>query len=285
MDLESLAPERVEDVFARNGANAITFSDAGDDPVFEPAPGETPLWRATRITGLFQADADLTALRNDLLQDLSLAALPAHRIEVLEDRAWEREWLKDFRPMRFGEHLWICPSGFEIDDPQATVIMLDPGLAFGTGTHATTALCLEWLDGISVENRSVLDYGCGSGVLAIAALLSGASHATGLDIDRQALVASRQNAVVNGVVESFSVIQDAAKLDARYDVVLANILAGTLIEHAAEISQQLAHGGQIALSGILEEQIDAVADAYGPWIAFGPVTTRDGWACLTGTRS
>lgn len=284
MDLGSLQPDLVEAIFARNGALAITLSDAGDEPVLEPAPGETPLWGATRITGLFSADADLVALRDDLLHDFCIESLPAHHVEKLADRPWEREWIKDFGPMRFGKRLWVCPRELEIDEADGVVISLDPGLAFGTGTHATTALCLEWLDGLDLAGKSVLDYGCGSGILAIAALRLGALSAMALDIDPQAIVAARQNADVNGVAEKLTTMQDAESVENSYDVVLANILAGTLAEHAQTISERVSPGGCLALSGILEGQIDEVLTAYSPWVSFGPATLNDGWVRLTGTK-
>ena len=168
MSLDSLDPATVEQTFSRLGAHSVSLSDAGDDPVLEPGPGETPLWSNTRITGLFPGDADMDGFRVSLLAELGLAELPEHHIEALADRAWEREWLRDFGPMRFGDHLWICPTGSQADDANAVVVNLDPGLAFGTGTHPTTALCLEWLDGIDLAGKALLDYGCGSGVLAIA---------------------------------------------------------------------------------------------------------------------
>ena len=284
MDLDALQPERVEAVFSRNGAQAITLSDAGDDPVLEPAPGETPLWGTTRITGLFAADADFSALRDELLRDLDLDILPAHRIEDLAERVWEREWLNDFRPMRFGRRLWVCPAGLEPDNANSVVLRLDPGLAFGTGTHATTKLCLEWLDSLDLRGKTVLDYGCGSGILAIAALLLGADSACGVDIDPQAIQASKQNADVNGVADKLTTLQDAEFLEGHFDVLLANILAGTLIEQARRVSDRLPQGGVLALSGILDGQVGDVIAAYRPWIQFDEPVFDDGWARLTGTR-
>ena len=284
MDLDSLQAERVEEVFARNGACAITLSDAADDPVLEPAPGATPLWRSTRISGLFSADADLAALRDDLKRDFCLDNLPSHFVEELADRAWEREWLKDYRPMSFGRRLWVCPAGMEIDGAEAVVVRLDPGLAFGTGTHATTAMCLRWLDALDLAGKSLLDYGCGSGILAIAALRLGATSACALDIDPQAMEASRHNAVVNGVAENLATLLDADRLSGTFDVVVANILARTLAEKAGTIVERLRCSGRLALSGILPEQIDEVIAAYQQWVAFEPPELRDGWALLTGTR-
>ena len=285
MELGSLEPERVEAVLARNGACAVTLSDAADDPVLEPAPGETPLWSSTRITGLFDADADFAALRADLKADFSLTALPPNRVEALAEREWEREWLKDFRPMRFGRRLWIAPMEQPVDASGAVVVRLDPGLAFGTGTHPTTALCLEWLDSLDLEGKRVLDYGCGSGILAIAALKLGATAASCVDIDPQALLATRQNAVVNGVADKIATFEDAGGIDSAFDVVLANILASTLIERADEIAGKVGTGGAIALSGILHEQAAEVIAAYRPHVNLDLATVRDDWALLTGARS
>src|SRR5210317_72221 len=206
MDLDSLDPDTVEDIFIRLGAASVTLSDAGDNPVLEPAPGETPLWSHTRITGMFPGDTDMDAFRKGLLGALGVAELPDHHIEELADRAWEREWLKDFGAMKFGKRLWICPTGQAVEADDAVIVHLDPGLAFGTGTHPTTAMCLDWLDGIDLSGKSLLDYGCGSGVLAIAALKLGAASATGMDIDPQAVLATQQNAADNGVAANLRVI-------------------------------------------------------------------------------
>jgi ribosomal protein L11 methyltransferase len=194
MDLGPLSPESVEAVFSRHGAHAVTLSDAGDEALLEPRPGETPLWRATRVTGLFSVDADFDALRADLQMTFGIGDLPGHRIEQLADRTWEREWLKDYHPMRFGRRLWVSPVGQTPDAEDAVVVSMDPGLAFGTGTHPTTALCLEWLDGLDLDGKRILDFGCGSGILGIAALLLGAESVLAVDIDPQALTATAANA-------------------------------------------------------------------------------------------
>ena len=284
MNLGALPPDGVEDVLVRHGAQAITLSDAGDTPVLEPGPGETPLWGEARITGLFPQSADLDGLRRDLLQSFMLARLPEHRVESLADRAWEREWLKDFRPMQFGKRLWVCPGDFRVDARDAVVVRLDPGLAFGTGTHATTALCLEWLDGLDLEGRRVLDFGCGSGILSIASLLLGAAAVTALDIDPQAISASRSNAERNGVDSRLKTTLELTEFDAAYDVVVANVLATPLIRHARTICERLVDGGAIALSGLFDSQVETVAEGYADWIDFEPPAVRDSWARLSGSR-
>lgn len=288
MNLDSLDPADVEAAFLRLGACSVTLSDAGDDPVLEPGPGETPLWSNTRITGLFTGDADLDIFRAALQNELGVERLPAHRIETLEDRAWEREWLRDFGPMRFGQRLWICPTSHEPPGGDAVVVRLDPGLAFGTGTHPTTALCLEWLDGIDLAGKTVLDYGCGSGILAIAALKLGAASATGMDIDPQAVIASRQNAADNGVAENLALVGDDAGIEGRFDVVVANILAAPLVQFADSITSRLAERGMLALSGVLCEQAHEVRAAYAPWIEFDEPVFREQddqtWSRLTGRR-
>jgi len=285
MNLEQLEPERVEEILDRHGALAVTLTDAADEPVLEPAPGETPLWGQTRITGLFPLDADLDALTLDLLASLGVERLPEHRIEALADREWEREWLRDFRPMRFGQRLWVCPSGHEVADPAAVVVRLDPGLAFGTGTHPTTALCLAFLDSENLQGRRVLDYGCGSGVLAIAALLLGAASATGVDIDPQALIAANSNAAGNGVGSRLALRPGSADCGSGYDIVVANILAGPLVEMAPRLAACIAPGGRLALSGILTSQADAVQAAYETWIDFEPPRGSDDWVLLAGTKT
>jgi ribosomal protein L11 methyltransferase len=301
LDLESLVPSDVEDALLHLGACSVTLSNAGDEPVLEPGPGETPLWSRTRITGLFTDDTDAESLPGLLQAELGVDALPAWCIEVLEDRVWEREWLKDFGPLRFGERLWIVPTSDGVGErdetrsgaspawrapTDAVVIRLDPGLAFGTGTHPTTALCLEWLDGIDLDGKTVLDYGCGSGVLGIAAMKLGARAALGMDIDPQATLSTRRNAADNSV--EMAVCGAAAEIEGAFDVVVANILAGPLVEFADSITSRLAGGGMLALSGVLCEQAPEVLTAYDPWIEFDEPVFReqDGqiWSRLTGSR-
>ena len=288
MNLEALNPASVEEILIRHGAQSVTFSDAGDVPVLEPSPGETPLWNNTRITGLFDPGVDMAAVLADLRSSLALDQLPDHRLETLADRDWEREWLRDFGPMQFGRRLWVCPADSEPDRSNAVIVRLDPGLAFGTGTHATTAMCLEWLDAIDLQGRTVLDYGCGSGVLAIAALKLGCKQAHAMDIDVQAVTATRENAAQNGVQDRLTVSAPEREIDGQFDVVLANILAGPLVELAGSISDRVRSGGQLALSGILSEQAPEVLEAYAPWVDFDEPEFRqqDGqtWTRLTGRK-
>ena len=285
MSLETLDPDSVERALVEYGALSVTLSDGGDEPLLEPAPGETPLWTDTRITALFDAGIDLDALPGYLASVLNTDRLPAYGTENLADRAWEREWLRDFGPMQFGKRLWILPGDQPEPAGDAITVRLDPGLAFGTGTHATTALCLEWLDGLELDGKRVFDFGCGSGILGIAALKLGAASVDAIDIDLQAITATRQNAERNGVADRMAVSSSLPSDDAGYDLVVANILAGTLIEQANLIVAATADGGRVALSGILNAQADEVMAAFGDRVAFAPAATRDEWVMLSGTRN
>ncbi len=284
MPLGGHNPELVEALLLEFGALSVTLSDDADDPVLEPGVGETPLWTETRVTALFDDSLDHEALVAFLERELG--ELGDHSLEQLEDRDWEREWLRDFHPMQFGSRLWICPGDAKPPTDNAIVVQLDPGLAFGTGTHPTTAMCLEWLDGQSLDNCSVLDYGCGSGVLAIAALKLGAASATGTDIDPQAIIATQQNAERNRV--DIELVDPLQPVPGRFDVVVANILAGPLVELANQLSEYVKTGGRLALSGILEEQAASVRKAYEPWVLLDEQTVmhQDGqnWVRLSGRR-
>lgn len=284
MNLESLDPEQVEAALLEQGALSVSFTDAGDDPVLEPAPGETPLWAQTAVTALFAAETCLDSLPAALEASLAVGRLPPNRVERLADREWEREWLKDFGPMRFGNRLWVAPGDASVPG-EAVVVRLDPGLAFGTGTHPTTALCLRWLDQLDLDDKSVFDFGCGSGILAVSALKLGAAFAEAIDIDLQAVSATRQNAARNRVGARLCAGLAPASKSRQFDVVIANILAGTLIEHAALICDATRPGGDIALSGILEGQVDEVCDAFRERMEFSPVLTDAGWALISGKRN
>lgn len=283
LDIGDLDPDRVEEMFLRHGAKAVTLSDAADEPILEPAPGETPLWNRTRMTGLFGKDANLDALRLDLLSTFALQSLPTHHVESLGDRAWEREWLRDFKPLCFGKRLWVSPAHMEVSEAGAVVLRMDPGLAFGTGTHETTSLCLRWLDQEDVGGKKVLDFGCGSGILAIAALLLGAAHADAYDIDPQAVTATLDNAQRNGVDDRLTA-SVTAPVTGLYDVVLANILAEPLKKLASQICERLRPDGSLVLSGILSDQANDVMRAYSPWIRFATPAILGDWVRLDGKK-
>jgi ribosomal protein L11 methyltransferase len=267
------------------GALAVTLEDAGDQPVLEPAPGETPLWAHTRVTGLFDAQTDIEVIKSQLKRFLHAPVLPECRLTPLEERDWVRVWMDNFHPMRFGERLWICPSCQTPPDPAAVNIRLDPGLAFGTGTHPTTALCLEWLDSANLADKIVLDYGCGSGILAIAAAKLGAQRVWAVDIDPQALMASDDNAAENEVEDRLE-LTDPADLPATLtvDMLIANILAGVLVRLAPELASRVKPGGRLALAGILETHADAVQAAFCQHFRFGPRRQHEDWVLLDGIR-
>ena len=276
--------ETYEDALLEVGAVSVTFMDAEDQPIFEPDLGTTPLWSNTHLLALFEADTDETALLAHL-QLLCGGALPEHHVERIEDQDWERSWMDGFQPMRFGQRLWIVPSWHAAPQPDAVNLLLDPGLDFGTGTHPTTALCLEWLDGQNLDNCSVLDFGCGSGILAIAALLLGAPQAAGTDIDPQALEASRDNASRNGIDPArFPVYLPADLPQQPADVVVANILAGPLVSLAPQITALVKSGGRLALSGILAEQAEEVRAAYASAFDLDPTAVKDGWVRISGVK-
>lgn len=276
--------ETYEDALLEVGAVSVTFMDAEDQPIFEPDLGTTPLWTHTHLLALFEADTDEANLVAHL-ELLTGGTLPEHQIERIEDQDWERSWMDNFQPMRFGRRLWIVPSWHEAPEPDAVNLLLDPGLAFGTGTHPTTALCLEWLDGQDLADCEVLDFGCGSGILAIAALLLGARQAVGTDIDPQALEASRDNALRNGIDPARFPVYLPADLPVKpAELVVANILAGPLVSLAPQITSLVAPGGRLALSGILAEQAEEVRTAYADAFDLDPTAEKDGWVRISGVR-
>ena len=278
--------EDLSDALMEAGAVSITFQDTHDTPVFEPLPGETRLWGDTDVIGLFDAETDMSLITAELAQHPLLGADFRHRIEQIEDKDWEREWMENFHPMRFGERLWICPSWRDVPDPDAVNVMLDPGLAFGTGTHPTTSLCLTWLDGLDLAGKTVIDFGCGSGILAIAALKLGAAQAIGIDIDPQAIQASRDNAERNGVSDRLSLyLPHQQPENLQTDVVVANILAGPLRELAPLISVLPKSGGHLGLSGVLESQAEGVCEAYESQFTLDPVAVKEEWCRITGIKS
>ncbi len=266
------------------GALALSLQDAGDEPLLEPPPGAAPLWRQTRIVALFDASADMTALVGRLRAAFPAGSLLEVGVETLADRTWELEWRRDFRPMRFGTRLWVTPEDMQADVPaDALTILLEPGLAFGTGTHPTTALCLRWLDARPPEREAVLDFGCGSGILAIAAAKLGAASVDAVDIDPQAVLATRENARRNRL-ELHRVDDPASLGEATFDVVMANIIAGTLQALADELTARCRPGGHLVLSGVLLDQVEGLQTGYGAAFELQPPWQLGDWCLLHGIR-
>ena len=275
--------DKVSNMLLGRGAQAVTFMDAQDVPVYEPLPGETPLWGETEVMGLFDAETDpaptIAFFQQIFGEDVG------YKVEQLEDKDWVREWMDHFHPMQFGKRLWICPSWRDVPNPDAVNVMLDPGLAFGTGTHPTTALCLQWLDGLDLAGKTVVDFGCGSGILGIAALKLGAARVIGIDIDPQAIQASRDNAERNGVADQIELYLPADQpQDVEADVVVANILAGPLRELAPLIAGHGKAGSLMALSGVLESQAPELETIYGQWFEMDPTAVKEEWCRLSGRK-
>ena len=269
----------------KTGALSVTFLDAKDTPVFEPLPGETRLWGDTDVLALYDAEIDTHLVIQQIQASQLLADDFAYKIEQIEDKDWEREWMDNFHPMKFGERLWICPSWREIPEPNAVNVLLDPGLAFGTGTHPTTALCLQWLDSLDLSGKTVIDFGCGSGILAIAAIKLGAAKVIGIDIDPQALLASKDNAARNGVADKIEVYLPQNQPDNLVaDVVVANILAGPLRELSPVIKSLIKPGGQLAMSGVLNTQAEDVANYYRDELSIDPIAEQEEWCRITGRK-
>lgn len=268
------------------GALAVSLCDAQDDPLYEPPPGSTPLWSCTRVSGLFPREYDSVALLSELERRLAPARLPEPVLEVIEDREWVRLFQDAFEPVCFGGRLWVVPSWAQapcLAVGQASMT-LDPGLAFGTGSHATTRMCLEWLAGEAVEDRKVVDYGCGSGILAVAAAMLGARRVWAVDIDHQALQATRRNAAANQVDTRLQAFDPQNLPLLTADLVISNILANTLSGLASTLSGLLEPGARLALAGILEDQSKQVIESFAPWCALSTAGERDGWVLLAGTR-
>lgn len=278
--------EQVEALFFDLGANSIDLADARDEPIYEPLPGHMPLWQTSIVTGMFDSNQN----PEQLYQRIS-EALPVHlqshlRQSELQDQDWVQAYREHYFPIQCADNLWIVPGWHDPPDPNATNIILDPGLAFGTGGHPTTALCLSWLADHDLSNLTIIDYGCGSGILAIAALKLGANRVIGIDIDPQALEASRQNANRNDITpQRFELYLPGQSEIASADLLVANILAGPLVKLVEHLTELVKPGGEILLSGILEQQTDEIQLAYQSGFNLQPATTSDGWVRITGTRT
>jgi len=283
--------EVIEDSMLLEGAQAVTLQDGADQPILEPELGTMPVWDKTIVIGLFDAEVNgdqLIANMQDLFScdpAMKEQLFPKHKLELVEDKDWERAWMDNFHPMQFGDRLWVCPSWKDPEDKNAVNLMLDPGLAFGTGTHPTTAHCLRFLDKAVKGNELVVDYGCGSGILGIAALLLGSDRMLGVDNDPQALIATRQNAERNGISSAkYDVVLPENTHKVKADIMVANILAGPLIFLAENIASLTKSGGKLALSGLLSHQADEVRQAYEPWFNMDGMEQMDDWIILTGTK-
>ena len=271
------------------GAVSITYLDAEDQPVFQEELDSTPLWDSLVLCALFEEDTELGELLSWLGGNASIVNRASLEVEKIEDQAWERSWMDNFSAMQFGEKLWICPSWQEPPDPSATNIMLDPGLAFGSGSHATTALCLQWLATQDLQGKDTVDYGCGSGILAIAAALLGAQSVQGVDNDPQAVLATNDNCERNGLlpgrVGTFLPEEyDSMSTPESVDILLANILAAPLLSLASKFASLVKPHGSIVLSGLLAEQADAITEVYSEWFEMSAAVQREDWIRLSGIK-
>lgn len=275
--------KKISSMLQGSGAQAVTYMDAHDTPIYEPPLGQTKLWANTVVIGLY--DADIDAFKIVKFIEKNLGDQVQCKVEQLEDKDWVREWMEHFHPMQFGKRLWICPSWCEIPDKDAVNVILDPGLAFGTGTHPTTAMCLQYLDKCELRGKTVIDYGCGSGILSIAAIKLGADKVIGIDIDPQAILASEENAKRNDVVGSLELYLVENKPESlNSDMVVANILAGPLRELAPTLQSLVRTGGRICLSGILESQAEEVSKIYSEWFDMDEPNITEEWCQLSGIK-
>lgn len=280
---ENTAP-KLADFFSNLGAVSVTYMDAEDEPVYEPGIGETKIWSNTQVIALFELDAEPELIKTLVFQQFKNDELHDWQHEAVADQEWERAWMEYYKPMKFADKLWVCPTNQEQFEAGTVCLTLDPGLAFGTGTHPTTALCLEWLASHDLADKTVIDYGCGSGILAVAAILLGANIAHAVDIDPQAITATQSNALKNNVQDKIKCYLPEQFYPFQADIVLANILAKPLIDMSEQICALLVSGGQLVLSGILREQAESVISAYQQNINFNPLIQQEDWIRLDGVK-
>lgn len=285
-DYKNSDGESLSDFLMELGALAISFLDAEDKPILEPKPGETPLWDHLIVLALFDANVE-TALLDTVLANSNYSQhfSESYQWEIIRDQDWERAWMDNFKPMQFGKRVWIVPSWHESPDPNAINIKLDPGLAFGTGTHPTTSLCLQWLDGADLDGKIVIDYGCGSGILTLAALMLGAEKVYAVDIDPQAIDATRENLKRNDISEDRLVLglPEQVKLP-QADLLVANILAEPLRQLSESIANSVKSGGNLVLSGLLNEQADELNQIYHQWFDMDVASSEGDWSRLSGIK-
>jgi ribosomal protein L11 methyltransferase len=279
-----VAPQ-VESAMLEFGALSCTFEDAGDKPIHEPAPGQVPLWEKVIVSGMFPQnhDASLLAslLQNEIpeLKEIDIAT------ENLQGQVWERAWMEHFEPQHVAGNLWVVPSFCDPPDADAVNLAIDPGLAFGSGTHATTFLCLQWLTKQKLAGKTVIDYGCGSGILAIAAVLLGAREVFAYDIDQQALIATDDNATRNGVADQIQICSSDRDLDVPADVLVANILLAPLLELSGRFSELLKTDGALGVSGVLSEQAGTLAGAYASHFQHSATEMREQWILYSARKN
>ena len=279
--------EHLESWLFEQGALAVTLEDNADEPLLEPGPGETPLWQNIKLVALFEVGINLSPILASVPQQWVTASADA--ANFVPDQDWERAWMENFEPLKMGKRLWICPSWCEPPDPHAVNINLDPGLAFGTGTHPTTAMCLGELDATIQPGINLIDYGCGSGILAIAGLKLGATKAFAVDNDPQAVTATWDNAQRNAITQDQLDVFLVSQADTQgrlqpVDLVIANILAGPLEALAPTLIDLMNPGGRLILAGLLSEQAAALIEAYKPWVALSAVQELEGWTLLAGPK-
>jgi len=283
-ELRSEDIQITEKIFINHHAISITYNDARNNPIYEPFPSKTSYWEHSSITGLFPLETDFKALKNALFTQLNIKELSNNKIIKITGREWQKEWTKDLKPMQFGKRLWVYPNETNIKNNEASIVYLDPGLAFGTGTHPTTRLCLEWLEYIDLSEKKVLDFGCGSGILGISALKLGALEVSAIDIDPQAIQATKNNAIKNEVSNSIKVMQACPRDSGKFDVIVLNILANPLIELAPFFAKKIKKKGLICISGILEGQIELIKESCSPYIEFSICKLNNGWGILSGHK-
>ncbi|MCH9699232.1 MAG: 50S ribosomal protein L11 methyltransferase [Gammaproteobacteria bacterium] len=284
LEIDRLQAEQASDMLSELGAVSVSYEDAGDHPLYQIGTDDVGLWEQVRVIGLFESGIDVNAIESVLSSQLQGIRTWNWHNEQLQDQVWELVWQDHFQPMRFGQRLWVCPPEAVVSEPDSVVIRMQPGLAFGTGTHPTTALCLEWLDTRNLVGKSVIDYGCGSGILAIASALLGCDSVTAVDIDPCAVETTQENADNNSVSNAVLSCSVETMNDAQADIVIANILANPLIELRQTLTDLVADQGCLVLSGILHHQADSIIDAYQSDFRFGETNEKEGWVRLAGVK-
>jgi len=263
---------------------SISMQGFGEEKIYEPLPGEMPIWEKIRVKAMYQNIKNLSDLENEIINKTNIKILNNKVIKAIGKKDWQEEWMQSSKPMRFGEKLWIYPDHL-IDDLEGKIcVNLNPGLAFGTGSHPTTRLCLEWLEKSNLDQKSVLDYGCGSGILGISAIKLGAKSVTAIDLDPQAVIASKNNAEKNHVQQEIEITDNNKTIEKNFNIIVANILAKPLIELAPYFYKKLNKEGAICLSGILEGQINIIKDAYLKYFNLSEIKIKDGWVMMSGIK-